>query len=1028
MRILSIRLKNINSLRGEHQLFFDRSPLKESGLFGIVGATGSGKSTLLDCITLALYGRVPRIGLISKTVLDKGGVILTKHEKECYAEIKYSCKQGVFVSHWSAGKTRNNTFRAVEMKVFNDAGEMLSENLSTAADVNTTNIGLDYDQFVKSILLCQGDFAKFLQSDRNKRAELLEKITGTKEFRKIGQKAYRAYSRRNRELEVLTEAIGMNKENVLAAEERSALEISLQQGETHAVELQQQLELAKAKLELKRRLKQLRDDIEQKKKSKEQANEALRLFNEQHEQKLKHYDQLFPFKEDLLEHQRLTKRVDELRKKISDLEKEIVAHNRSVNELVAELKLLVNEEVSEADYFDHLEALRDKVMDLLTRKGEQQKTLRAAYDRLQAMLQQPLFQTERGIFRPKGNNEQLLMKLRARTGDLVHQYESTLVQYGFNAHQLAAGRIELVQNISDFSFLVADVRSYADASQKVKTGNDRITNINNDISKQQGGLDSLRSQVEKLDKQLQDAEKEKQQMLNAEKLDQLRSSLVEGEPCPLCGSEHHPYLHEFAETLLKKNDLFEAVKKEHKTKKHELEQLELSKRNNEAQLLTMQQDLERSEEQLLKHSDAIQKWKEKLNIDKISNEEKVAELLNQHKAKLDGLDLCLRFQADHPSLVQLEKEVEAFDESFTVLENMDKELQLLYAGANFQQDYQRLKDWMTQTQDKLKLAKQDMRNNNMDLQIDEASLRVLQAELSGKVTALGYRDIAEARTCLISESDQKLLLGRQKELASAVSSARSVHEALMDQLSKAAVNDDISVDLSMQEQIVGELAGSMTALEKSLREHRTKISSDDMNRKEINRKEEEKKKKEADLKPWEMLNRLIGDKNGNKFNTMAQELTLQQLLIFANRRMDKLHSRYKLLLPEKLDEDDLRVADGFMGGEVRTVKSLSGGETFVISLALALGLSDLAARDIRIDSLFVDEGFGSLDPDTLEEAMSTLEQLQTESNKTVGIISHVESLKERIYTQIRLEKSNNGFSSISIFPEPIKQDEPAEES
>jgi DNA repair protein SbcC/Rad50 len=182
---------------------------------------------------------------------------------------------------------------------------------------------------------------------------------------------------------------------------------------------------------------------------------------------------------------------------------------------------------------------------------------------------------------------------------------------------------------------------------------------------------------------------------------------------------------------------------------------------------------------------------------------------------------------------------------------------------------------------------------------------------------------------------------------------------------------------------------------------------------------------EADLKPWEMLNKLIGDANGNRFNTRAQELTLQQLLIFANRRMDNLHSRYKLLLPEKLEDDDLRVSDGFMGGEIRTVKSLSGGETFVISLALALGLSDLAARDIRIDSLFVDEGFGSLDPDTLEEAMSTLEQLQTESNKTVGIISHVESLKERIYTQIRLEKSNNGFSTISIFPKLTQHDEPA---
>jgi exonuclease SbcC len=105
-----------------------------------------------------------------------------------------------------------------------------------------------------------------------------------------------------------------------------------------------------------------------------------------------------------------------------------------------------------------------------------------------------------------------------------------------------------------------------------------------------------------------------------------------------------------------------------------------------------------------------------------------------------------------------------------------------------------------------------------------------------------------------------------------------------------------------------------------------------------------------------------------------------------------------------------------MGHERRSVKTLSGGETFIISLALALGLSDLASRDIRIDSLFVDEGFGTLDSETLEEAITTLEQLQAEQSKTVGIISHVESLKERIYTQVRLEKQQSGYSVLSIHP------------
>ena len=169
--------------------------------------------------------------------------------------------------------------------------------------------------------------------------------------------------------------------------------------------------------------------------------------------------------------------------------------------------------------------------------------------------------------------------------------------------------------------------------------------------------------------------------------------------------------------------------------------------------------------------------------------------------------------------------------------------------------------------------------------------------------------------------------------------------------------------------------------------------------------------------PWELLCRFIGDKTGNTFNTFAQELTLKHLLNFANRRLQKLHSRYILSMPLDVEDDDLVVVDTNMGNERRSVKTLSGGETFIISLSLALGLSDLASRDVLIESLFIDEGFGTLDPEVLETTIGTLEQLQAESNKTVGIISHVDSMRERIYTQVQLEKQQNGFSTMKIYPE-----------
>jgi exonuclease SbcC len=164
---------------------------------------------------------------------------------------------------------------------------------------------------------------------------------------------------------------------------------------------------------------------------------------------------------------------------------------------------------------------------------------------------------------------------------------------------------------------------------------------------------------------------------------------------------------------------------------------------------------------------------------------------------------------------------------------------------------------------------------------------------------------------------------------------------------------------------------------------------------------------------WEILNQLIGDQTGSRFSEMVQEITLHQLLQFANTHLAGLSDRYRLVRPEE-KSSDLMVEDRYMGSSLRHVSTLSGGETFLLSMSLALGLSDLASRNIRIDSLFIDEGFGTLDPETLDQAISTLEKLQSSSQKMIGIISHVDALKERIQTQIQLIPNSNGISRLEI--------------
>ena len=153
---------------------------------------------------------------------------------------------------------------------------------------------------------------------------------------------------------------------------------------------------------------------------------------------------------------------------------------------------------------------------------------------------------------------------------------------------------------------------------------------------------------------------------------------------------------------------------------------------------------------------------------------------------------------------------------------------------------------------------------------------------------------------------------------------------------------------------------------------------------------------------------------GKKFNDFAQDLSLSQLIHLANLRLKDLSDRYLIDKPTAEEDDGLIAIDEHMGGQRRSVKTLSGGETFLLSLSMALALSDLASKNVEINSLFIDEGFGTLDPETLDQTLDTLEKLQAESSKTIGIISHVDSLKERIATQVQLKRNGQGYSQLEV--------------
>ncbi|EMU8999977.1 MULTISPECIES: AAA family ATPase [unclassified Providencia] len=174
---------------------------------------------------------------------------------------------------------------------------------------------------------------------------------------------------------------------------------------------------------------------------------------------------------------------------------------------------------------------------------------------------------------------------------------------------------------------------------------------------------------------------------------------------------------------------------------------------------------------------------------------------------------------------------------------------------------------------------------------------------------------------------------------------------------------------------------------------------------------QEIEKSQLSYDDWSYLSGLIGSAEGDKFRRYAQGLTLDCLVSLANQQLDKLHGRY-LLQRNHQSNLELQVIDGWQADTVRDIKTLSGGESFLVSLALALALSDMVSNRTQLESLFLDEGFGTLDAETLDIALDALESLNA-SGKTIGVISHIEAMKERIPVQIAVKKANGlGFSEL----------------
>jgi exonuclease SbcC len=300
--------------------------------------------------------------------------------------------------------------------------------------------------------------------------------------------------------------------------------------------------------------------------------------------------------------------------------------------------------------------------------------------------------------------------------------------------------------------------------------------------------------------------------------------------------------------------------------------------------------------------------------------------------------------------------------------------------------------------------------NTQTHQTQKTKVESAQQQWQQAFTDSPFASEPEFSAALLDDEDQQRLAELKQNLDEQLVKCK----ALQQQAEKALIASQEKVEEQHQlkqtepfspEQLVGlieETNTTMTASNKQLGEIEQTLKTDLKKRNQQKSLITEIEKQEQRYDDWDTLKSLIGSADGKRFRVFAQGLTLDYLIHLANGQLQQLHSRYQL--NRKAGEAlELEVMDTWQADAVRDTKTLSGGESFLVSLALALALSDLVSHKTRIDSLFLDEGFGTLDRETLDIALDALDNLNA-SGKMIGVISHVDALKERIPVQIEIEK------------------------
>ena len=1136
MKFLQLEILNLASLdkQGGEVINFEEGALGESTIFSIVGPTGSGKSTLLDAICLALYNRAPRyprkkgdknqnIEIFGEADANENNRlaptdsrnILTRGKKEGYSKLTFLANNGsIYRAEWHVRfqRVRYENAKTSLYKITRN-GEQLTEEIADWNELPNI-IGLDYDQFLRTVLIAQGSFANFLTAKENERYELLEKLIGCEEtytniateIKKAKDQAVDAYN----QMAASVEAV---KQNLLNDEELAQLEEEITLLEKAEKELDSQLKAISENLQWYEENDKQTKQIDIYQADMEQAANAIKDIQAQII-RLQLHDEVQPAVNLLQEVERQIQSIHNQEEEIQKSEAAIKSQESDISEsekTLASLKEAVSKAQEQLEkampVIAEARALKTKMEAAMPNLKEKKEALELA-QKENLTAQRDVEENARNIQKWEAETEKANLALKATQEEIAKQkqvlHEATQAAEqaweteksktaGQNIEELQTQKSAAEKKLQDVQQAIKVV-AHLDAATTEKQKNEERIQV---LGKRNAEIDEALGKLS-----IEALEKETLTLRNAytlmvsEKWEIHRANLTEGKPCPLCGSTTHPYHtdnRQFEEATTELSQLLKAKEDLLKLQQKQEKDLSGERKQNDGEVLTLQKQQEKlsgeiatyeeewkalidqypkipKEEaelksllpiyenkakeatgklslfnKIQKEIERLTQLKDKAVKDEAAYESKASTILNNAQ---ESASICATKLAEHKALTtnlisQEKNKKEAYEKALQAWNNTKKEMeewqaqyQQILNGEEPDAAEQRLtaaKDEATKAADdkneninklKAELANskgshQTMLSQNktmkenlqtkekeLDLWIEEYNKQLaeksIEPSLIDRNTIREMLHSAEDWNAIRREKDEK-----EKAVASTTALYQSAEKAHLQHLEHQPAQTRDALLAIQQEYQERSQRNELIAANARMQNHQEAV-------KQLGDKAEALKLVTQEKDDWTAITDAIGA-DGKTLRKIAQCYTLSFLIAHANQEIRKFNSRYEL--QQVKHSLGIRVIDHDRADDIRDTTSLSGGETFIVSLGLALGLSALSSRNISFENLFIDEGFGTLDPDTLATVIDSLAMLQSSQGKKVGVISHTDTMSERITTQIRIIKNgNSGSSHIEIYP------------